>query len=171
MKRWMVAAVCLWCCGCLVDAGKLAGITEPGISYERKWSGSKFNISSDMAMQEGLFRRNKDTGEMELHVVGLSSAASPVTLAQGERAEHLAELRRIEAQVIGMQLQAMSGLFDAVLKMLPAMVVPAPSTTSAPSGTKELDPALIELLRDFLMSRRPVVGPEPPSPVLPQNPT
>lgn len=83
--------------GCTVPAVKLAGITEPGAVYEQRPDGSRIvKISSDFE-GEMVLTRSAETGEIELHVSAKSNASEP-TRAQGERADHLVELRKIEAE-------------------------------------------------------------------------
>lgn len=78
-----IALIALCCGGCL-NAGPLAGFTEPGIRYSKNWFGVTIEATSDVTEGQLDLVRNGETGEMELHVQGGSNASDP-TRSQGER--------------------------------------------------------------------------------------
>lgn len=78
--------------GCLVDAGKLAGFTDPKAKI--KYRGLSAEVGTDfVGHMDGHY--NAETKQIDL-VVDVSSNASARVSAEGERADHIVELRRIE---------------------------------------------------------------------------
>lgn len=82
------------CGGCLVDASKLAGFSNPSLEVKRTPWGFTFKAGSDFK-GEGSAEYNPETGQFKGHVL-VTSDPTPVINAEASRADHLVELRRIE---------------------------------------------------------------------------
>ncbi len=82
------------CGGCLVDASKLAGFSNPSLEVKRTPWGFAFKAGSDFK-GEGSAEYNPETGQFKGHVL-VTSDPTPVINAEASRADHLVELRRIE---------------------------------------------------------------------------
>lgn len=98
MMRFMVIALAIALIpGCLMDsAGRFAGFTQPSFSASHGIFGTSVRASSDFA---GNLVVDYDPETGELHAEAeVSSDASKVVSAEGERADHLVELRRIESE-------------------------------------------------------------------------
>ena len=84
-----------WNTGCLIDASKLAGFSNPKAKVKyHPWSGFTAEVGTDFT---GKLDGDYDpaTGKATIHAEVTSGVSSVVT-AEGERADHLVELRRIE---------------------------------------------------------------------------
>jgi len=114
-----LACVVLWhCAGCLIDAGKLAGYSNPKASVRyNPWTKSfEAEAGTDFAGKlDGSY--NPETKAFELHV-DVASGVSPVVAAEGERADHLIELRKIEATYLLEAQKAVGENFKAFGQML-----------------------------------------------------
>jgi len=122
-KRLIAVAATLLFSGCLMPAEQLAGFTEPGVRWQRGPFGYSLVLSSDF---EGTAKGEWDpeTGKLKIDVT-VNSKTSDVTLAQGERAFALEELRRIEVQYRIETQRMISSVVQALASAL--QPVPAPA--------------------------------------------
>lgn len=83
--------------GCVMDASALAGFSNPSLRVKHSvlW-GTEVQAGTDFAGNGHLVYR-PETGELEV-TLDVQSDASGVVTAEGLRADHLVELRRIEAE-------------------------------------------------------------------------
>lgn len=80
--------------GCLVDAGKLAGFSNPKLIVKKTMTGFYAEAGSDF---NGHLIADFDPETNKFHIDGtVSSNVSGVVTAEGERADHIIELRKSE---------------------------------------------------------------------------
>ena len=95
----LVIGSCL-SCGCMIDAGKLAGFSNPKLDMSYDAGRGKFDLEAGTDFQgkaEGHY--NPETKQIDA-TIEVGSTASPVVQAEGERADHLVALRQIEATML-----------------------------------------------------------------------
>lgn len=86
--------------GCMMDAAKLAGFSQPKLKATYNAARGRFDLEAGTDFQgraEGHY--NPDTGQIDAEVE-VGSIASPVVKAEGDRAESLVALRKIEADML-----------------------------------------------------------------------
>lgn len=101
----LLAIGCVWIgsclsCGCMIDAGKLAGFSNPKLRMNYNGGRGTFDMEAGTDSQgkaEG--RYNPETKQIDASIE-IGSAVSPVVQAEGARAESLIELRKIEATML-----------------------------------------------------------------------
>jgi hypothetical protein len=126
VSKAAVMACLVLCGGCLSDATRLAGYTEPGVHFKRGARGYELTVSSDFE-GEAHGEWNKETGQLRLDVK-VDSQASDVTTAQGERAAYLERLREIEAEYRAELMRTMLSTWQALAAMaVPAAASPGPA--------------------------------------------
>ena len=102
MRKWFlavtIAVLSLGVTGCMMDASKLAKYSNPKLHVSYNRNGVEFEAGSDFK-GDGKVHVNPVTKEIDAEV-HVDSSVSAVDKAEGERADHLVELRRIEAQYL-----------------------------------------------------------------------
>ena len=102
--------------GCLMDASKLAGFSNPKLIVKKTWSGFYAEAGSDFSGKlDATF--NPETNQFVLKGE-VSSNVSGVVSAEGERADHLLELRKVETQYYLAAQQQVGKNFEAFGTML-----------------------------------------------------
>ncbi len=101
-----------------MDAGRLAGITEPASTYEHNAKTGKTKVRLSSNFKGHLHKTTSANGEGEL-TIDVDSDSAAVTAAQGERASQLAELRKIEAEYAAQRDAQLLGLIAALAKPTP----------------------------------------------------
>lgn len=114
---WIVATMLSLLCGCMVDASKLAGYSNPSaeISYSPLW-GFRARTGADFTGDfEGHY--NPETGAIDV-VATVGVNASQVVGAEGERADHLVKLREIETAYLLESQKTVGDNFQAFGQLL-----------------------------------------------------
>jgi hypothetical protein len=124
MKR-LILFTLLLVSGCAMSpALKLAGFTEPALKIKRTPDGTlEFYASADFKGRADI-KKDVATGQLEEVHLDFSSDPVAVTQAQGERAEHLVELRKIEAEFRLAQQQMITEMVTALVSTLKPVVGP-----------------------------------------------
>lgn len=134
--------------GCLVDAGKLAGFSNPKLIVKKTMTGFYAEAGSDF---NGHLIADYDPETNKFHIDGtVSSNVSGVVTAEGERADHLIELRKAEMnylvesqRLVGENVKAVGQMLalaavgggEAVAKMVDAAApILKGSTVTLPGG-------------------------------------
>jgi hypothetical protein len=123
---------CLTGCVMPQSAYKLGGVEPPVIAAKRTRTGFEVSVGTNFNGEA----KYESTPEGALKIdVKVNSVASDVTLAQGQTAAMLAELRTIESQRIIAQQQLMNEMWGTIIQSLagalstalkPALPVPVP---------------------------------------------
>lgn len=115
----------LFLSGCqMMPASKLAGFSEPCLRVKKDSRGGYEVYTSADFKGKGEIKVNKETGDIDISF-NITTSATDVTQAQGERAQYLAELRKIEAEDRLAQMQLMNTIVGTLASALkPAPVVP-----------------------------------------------
>lgn len=138
----------LFLTGCLVDAGKLAGFSNPKLIVKKTITGFYAEAGSDF---NGHLVADYDPETNRFHIDGtVSSNVSGVVTAEGERADHLIELRKAEMnylvesqRLVGENVKAVGQMLalaavgggEAVAKMVDAAApILKGSTVTLPGG-------------------------------------
>lgn len=108
--------------GCSMNASALAGFSNPAVRMTKGVFGASAEIGTDFT-GHGELHYDPDTGQIDV-VVDVNSQVSPVVTAEGVRADHLIELRKIEAERIVATHQAIGANIRSVIDGL-AMAVAA----------------------------------------------
>lgn len=101
----LLAIGCVWIgscfsCGCMIDAGKLAGFSNPKLRMNYNGGRGTFDMEAGTDFQgKAQGHYNPETKKIEASIE-IGSSVSPVVQAEGTRAESLVELRRIEATML-----------------------------------------------------------------------
>ena len=96
LGQWTaVAAMGVLCSGCLIDAGKLAGFSNPKVKISKTWGGVDVEVGTDFT-GKAVGEYDPETKKIKFEVE-VNSGVSSVVNAEGLRADHLIELRKIEA--------------------------------------------------------------------------
>lgn len=99
--------------GCSMNASALAGFSNPAVRMTRGLFGTSAEIGTDFA-GHGELHYDPDTGKIDV-LVDVNSQVSPVVTAEGVRADHLVELRKIEAERIVATHQAIGQNIRSVI--------------------------------------------------------
>jgi len=110
-------------CGCMMDSSKLAGFSQPKLQMSVDARRGKFDMEAGTDFEgKAKGHYNPETKEINAEIE-IGSSASPVVKAEGERAEALVELRKIEAQMlikmhelVGDNIKAAGGIVSDVAK-------------------------------------------------------
>lgn len=126
MRKFFVSCVLLvMLTGCqMMPVSKLAGFSEPCLRIKKDARGGYEVYTSADFKGKGEIKVNKETGDIDISF-NITTSATDVTQAQGERAQYLTELRKIEAEDRLAQMQIMKVTVEALASALkPIPVVP-----------------------------------------------
>lgn len=102
--------------GCLVDASKLAGYSNPKLVVKKTMTGFYAEAGSDF---NGHLKADYDPVTQKFTIDGtVSSNVSGVVTAEGERADHLVELRKAEMNYLVESQRLVGENFKAAGQML-----------------------------------------------------
>lgn len=161
--RWLAMCGMLLCGGCLMSADQLAGFSRPGVHVKKDSRGGwDFEAGSDMRGKAKVDAKPDGSYTFDMT---LSSKASDVVEAEGQRADHLVELRKIEAQSIALQLKMVGDMASAIVAMVPGLAASKPQPPPGPSSrvgelTSSRDEILM-LIREALGNPTPRPEPNP----------
>lgn len=126
----MALAGCPLLSGCMSSARHLAAYENPKLAIDYDGRGFHLEAGSNFkGHAEGHY--NVETHQADA-VIDVDSDVASVDKAQGERADHLIELRRQEAQLLAAETEAMTGMVNNVTSVLGGVL--GGSTVRVPMG-------------------------------------
>lgn len=121
--RWILCVLLTG--GCAFDAAKSAGTSNPSVKIRFNPMTKLFQVETGQDFEgdfEGEVHVHPQTGQMDLIARGkASSKASPVVLAEGERAKNMVEIAKIDAESRIAQTQMYLNGLNNVMQMIPLL--------------------------------------------------